>query len=148
MWLYTFYYISVNCLFYMFRLVTSPIIRSTQNCNHNIWHWSNFGKYSVWSQLKMRGTEPSVLPSAIIRSRKVAQTGPYLSSLADFTHCIFQSLTSGRCCDYSYMCSWWWVELPPEICTESTLQKYNNLYIVVSRWTIIRIDSRCMDPWT
>jgi hypothetical protein len=21
-----------------------------------------------------------------------------------------------RCCNYSYMCSWWWVELPPETC--------------------------------
>jgi len=45
--------------------------------------------------------------------RKVAETGPYLSSLADFTHCIFRSLTSAWCCNYSYMCSWWWVELPP-----------------------------------
>jgi hypothetical protein len=25
-------------------------------------------------------------------------------------------LTSARCCNYSYMCSWWWVELPPETC--------------------------------
>jgi len=25
--------------------------------------------------------------------------------LADFTHYIFQSLTSARCCNYSYMCS-------------------------------------------
>ena len=28
-------------LLYMFRLVTPPIIRSTYNCNHSIWHWSN-----------------------------------------------------------------------------------------------------------
>ena len=27
------------------------------------------------------------------------------------------SLTSSRCCNYSYMCSWWWVEIPPETCT-------------------------------
>jgi len=25
-------------------------------------------------------------------------------------------LTNSRCCNYSYMCSWWWVELPPETC--------------------------------
>jgi len=24
--------------------------------------------------------------------------------------------TSARCCNYSYMCSRWWVELPPEAC--------------------------------
>jgi len=26
-------------LFYMFRVVTPPIIRSTYNCNYRIWHW-------------------------------------------------------------------------------------------------------------
>jgi len=84
----------------MFRVVTPPIIRSTYNCNYSIWHRSNFGKCSVWSQLKMRGMDP----------------GPYLSSLADLTPCIFRSLTSAKCCNYSYICSWWWVELPPETC--------------------------------
>jgi hypothetical protein len=41
---------------------------------------------------KMRDVDPSL-------------THPHLSSLADFTHCIFRSLTSARCCNYSYMCS-------------------------------------------
>jgi len=45
--------------------------------------------------------------------------------------------TSARCCDYSYMCSWRWVELPLETCGVSSLQKYNKLYIVASCWTII-----------
>jgi hypothetical protein len=40
-------------LLYLFRVVTPPIIRSTYNCNYSIWHWSNFGKCSVWSQLKI-----------------------------------------------------------------------------------------------
>ena len=44
-------------LLYMFRVVTPPIIRSTYSCNYSIWHWSNFGKCSVWSQLKMRGMD-------------------------------------------------------------------------------------------
>jgi len=52
-------------LLYMFRVVTPPIIRSTYNCNYSIWHWSNFGKCSVWSQLKMKVIDPSLLPSAI-----------------------------------------------------------------------------------
>ena len=64
-------------LLYMFRVVTPPIIRSTYNCNYSIWHWSNFEKCSVWSQIKMRGiyiyiyihTLPFLLPSAIVRSR-------------------------------------------------------------------------------
>jgi len=25
-------------------------------------------------------------------------------------------LTSARCCNYSYKCSWWWMELPPKTC--------------------------------
>jgi len=25
-------------------------------------------------------------------------------------------LTSARCCRYSCMCSWWWVQIPPETC--------------------------------
>jgi len=24
--------------------------------------------------------------------------------------------TIARCCNYSYMCSWWWMDLPPEAC--------------------------------
>jgi len=52
-------------LLYRSRVVTPPIIRSTYNCNYSIWHWSNFGKRSVSSQPKMRGMDPSLLPSAI-----------------------------------------------------------------------------------
>jgi len=85
-------------LLYMFRVITSPFIRRTYNINYSIWHWSNLGKCSVWSQLKMRGMDRSLLP------------------LADFTHCIFLSLTSARCCNYSYMFSWWWVKLWLETC--------------------------------
>jgi len=28
-------------LLYMCPVVNPPIIRSTYNCNHSIWHWSN-----------------------------------------------------------------------------------------------------------
>jgi len=38
-------------LLYMFWVVTPLIIGSTYNCNYSNWHWSNFGKCSVWSQL-------------------------------------------------------------------------------------------------
>ena len=58
-------------LLYMFLVVTPPIIRSTYNCNYSIWHWSNFGKCSVWSQLKMRGLDPTV--SATFRNRTIAE---------------------------------------------------------------------------
>ena len=96
-------------LLYMFRVVTPPIIRRTYNYNYSIWHWSNFGKCSVWSQLKVRGMDPSLLPSAIAEGNRDG-------SLADVTHCIFRRLTSARCCNYSYMCPRWWVELPAGTC--------------------------------
>jgi hypothetical protein len=56
-------------LLYMFRVVTPPIVRSTYNCNYSIWHWSNFGQCSAWSQLRWEvWTLPSLLPSTIVRS--------------------------------------------------------------------------------
>ena len=36
---------------YMFRVVPSPIIRSTHNCNYTLWHWSTVSatfRYRVW----------------------------------------------------------------------------------------------------
>jgi hypothetical protein len=68
----TMYSLSYFCkLLFMFRVVTPPIIRSTYNCNYSIWHWSDFGKCSVWSQLKMRGMDPTVF--ATFRDRMIAE---------------------------------------------------------------------------
>jgi hypothetical protein len=47
-------------LLYMFWAVTPPIIRSTYKFNYSNWHWPNFGKCGVWSQLKMRGMDRTV----------------------------------------------------------------------------------------
>jgi len=99
---------------------TPPIIRSTYNCNYSISHWTNRLCYLLLS----------------------------CSSCFTTTESSRDGLTSARCCNYNYMCSWWWVELPPETSRASSLQKYNKLYIVASRWTVIRIDSRSTDPWT
>jgi hypothetical protein len=68
-------------LLYMFRVVTPPIIRSTYNCNYSIWHWSNFGKCSVWSQLKMRVMDPSLLPSAVAEGSRGCFTLHYSDPL-------------------------------------------------------------------
>jgi hypothetical protein len=38
-------------------------------------------------------------------------------------------LTSARCCNYIYTCSWWWVELPLETCRAF----YRNIINVYSR---------------
>ena len=51
-----------------------------------------------------------------------------------------------RCCRYSCMRSWWWVEVPPEICRG--VSRYNKLCNVASCWIYIGIYLRCTDPWT
>jgi hypothetical protein len=44
-------------------------------------------------------------------------------------------VTNTRCCRYSCMCSWWWVEVTPEICR--AVSRYNKLCIVASCWIYI-----------
>ena len=38
------------------------------------------------------------------------------SNFSTITEGSRDGLTSARCCNYGCMCSWWWVELPPETC--------------------------------
>ena len=96
-------------LLYMFRVVPPPIIRSTCNCNYSIWYLLNRYCYLTLSW----------------RSRKWSSDSSTVAATSKY------GLTSARCCNYSYMCSWWWIEVPPEICS-ADLQKYNKLYIVAS----------------
>jgi hypothetical protein len=63
-------FISVNCSLYMFRVVTPPIIRSTYNCNHSIWHWSNRLCYRPLSWSSWNGVAVPAAP----RQWKVAET--------------------------------------------------------------------------
>jgi len=44
-------------------------------------------------------------------------------------------------------CSWWWMRVSSETC-RAICRNIIKLYVVASRWMIIDIDSRCMDPWT
>jgi hypothetical protein len=46
-------------------------------------------------------------------------------------------LTNTRFCRYSCMRSWWWVEVPPEICR--AVSRYNKLCNVASSWIYIGI---------
>jgi len=70
---------------YMFRVITPPIIRSTYNCNYSIWHRLYCLPLS-WRRWNWKFK---------------------ISTTAEVSR---DCLTSARCCNYSYMCSWWWVE--------------------------------------
>ena len=56
-------------------------------------------------------------------------------------------LTSTRYCKYSYMCSWWWVKIPPKTC-RAVFQNLINC-VKLHRGNISkRIYLWCTDPWT
>jgi len=46
-------------------------------------------------------------------------------------------VTNTKCCRYSYMRSWWWVEVPPETCR--AVSRYNKLCKLASCWMYIGI---------
>jgi len=48
----------------------------------------------------------------------IVQQNATIYSLLYFCKLLYSrdGLTSVRCCNYSYTCSWWWVESPPETC--------------------------------
>ena len=53
------------------------------------------------------------------------------SNWSTIAECSRDSLTSVRCCNYSYMCSWWWVQLPPRTCREVYRNIINCIYIYI-----------------
>ena len=78
-------------LFYIFRVVPPPIIRSAYTAS---------------------GTGQTV--SATFRYR--GGVGTWSSNSTAIAEGNRNGLTSARCCNYIYMRSWWWVVVPPEIC--------------------------------
>jgi hypothetical protein len=71
------------------------------------------------------------------------QTGSNSSTIAADSS---NGLANTRCCRYSCLRSWWWVEIPPETCR--AVSRYNKLCNVASCWIYIGILLRCTDPWT
>ena len=130
---YTVYFIWK--LLYMFRVVPSPIIRSANNCitASGICHTviaicrcqlelvSTNCIYSVWYLLHRYYYLPLSWKSwnrfecAVggVRHPQHTQTGFSSSTKAADSS---NGLTNTRCCRYSCLRSWWWVEVPPETC--------------------------------
>ena len=71
---------------YMFRVSTTPIIRSTQNCNYSLRYWL----YFLWSHL------PPTWPSLVTEGGGCTK-----------------NMTNTGSCSYSFV-YWWWVWLTAE----------------------------------
>jgi hypothetical protein len=72
--------------------------------------------------------------TAICHYRGRVGTGSNSSTIAADTS---DGVTNTRCCRYSCMRSWWWVEVPPETFRE--VSRFNKLCNVASRWIYIGI---------
>jgi hypothetical protein len=83
--------------------VLTPIIRSAYDCNYSIWYLSH--RYCYLPYRGRVGTGLNVLShtqTSFNSSTKSAGSS--------------NGVSNTRCCRYSCMRSWWWVEITPETC--------------------------------
>jgi hypothetical protein len=105
-------FISGNCS-YMFRVVLPAIIRSAYNCIYSIWYLSHRYGYLPLSWKSWNRFECAV---GGVRHPQHTETCSNSSTIAADSR---NGVTNTRCCRYSCMRSWWWVEVPPETCKSS-----------------------------
>ena len=110
-------------LLHMFRVISSPIFRSTHNCTYLDYLvlvkplflpaavvevlgqsvvWEMY--WSVLVRLQPHQSRPVQFPHHTQTRYNSSTTAPGSSN----------GLTITRYCKYSCVCSWWWVEIPPE----------------------------------
>ena len=134
-------------LLYMFRVVPPPILRSASNCVYVIWHFSHRNSYLPLSWKSWNRFECAV---GSVRHPQHTQTGSNSSTIAAESS---NGVTNTRCCRYSCMRSWWWVEVPPETCR--AVSRYNELrnvascciYIGILKTTLTSYRSRYKVGW-
>jgi hypothetical protein len=95
-----------------------PIIRSAYNFIYSIWYLSHRYSYLTLSWKSWNRFECSVDG---VRHPQHTQTSSNSSTTAADSN---KSVTSTRCCRYSSMRSWWWVEVPPETCRAVSRYKW------------------------
>ena len=94
---------------YMFRMITSSIIRSALNCNY-ICHWSNH--ITVFATVRGRGEVRTAVPTPP-RQRTVANT---VWPVPDAVITV-------------WMCSWWWMRVSSET-RRAVCRKYNKIVYI------------------
>ena len=135
-------YYSANSL-YMFRVSTTPIIRSTQNCNYRHWYCAatslQRGQASPrWREVASQKIMTNSVTVCLQKSINTNQYTPLIRSTQNsnysLRYCAATSLQSGQAWPrwrevdaqkimistggsiYSFVYSWWWVSLTPETC--------------------------------
>jgi hypothetical protein len=102
----------------MIRVVLPPIIRSAYNCIYNIWYLSR--RYCDLP-LSWKSLDRFECAVGCVLHPQHTQTSCNSSTIAADSS---NGVTNIRCCRYSCMCSWWWVEVPPETCRAVSRYKY------------------------
>jgi hypothetical protein len=110
-------------LLYMFRMVLPPIIKSAYSCIYSIWYLSHRYCYLPLSWKSLNWFDSAV---GGVRHPQHTQTCSNSSTIAAGSS---NGVTNTRCCRYSCMRSWWWVEVPPGTCRAVSIYK-NKLYLV------------------
>ena len=128
---------------YMFRVSTTLIIRSTQNCNYSLRYWSYFlcsylpprwpslatlngvaaqKLWSVYITLQVHTTcfvfqthPSSGVHRTVTTASGTVQLPPYSLATLEQGRCT-KYITSTGGCSYSSVYSWWWVWLTPRTC--------------------------------
>jgi len=101
---------AVSGVLYMFRVVLPPIIRGAYNRIYSIWYLSHCYCYLPLSWKSWNRFECAV---GGVPHPQHTQTGSNSSTIAADSS---NGVTITRCCKYSCLRPWWWVEVPPEIC--------------------------------
>jgi hypothetical protein len=122
----------------MFQVILPLIIiRSAYNCIYSIWHLSHRYCYLPISWKSWNWFECAVggvLMYWSVRHPQHTQTSSNSSTIsADSSN----GVTITRCCRYSCLRSWWWVEVPPETCR--AVSRLNKLCNIASCWIYITV---------
>ena len=107
----------------MFRVVPPPIIRSAYNCIYSIWYLSHRYCYLPLSWNSWNWSECAVFG---VRHPQHNQTGSNSSTIAADSS---NGVTNTRCCRYSCMRSWWWVEVDTVVCAPDDGWKYHPKHV-------------------
>jgi len=114
-WVHKYWSVSVTCfLFYThleFVWSIRPLLMFMAPCNVNIFQYMS-NKMQLHTVYLYLETAVHVSGGTSTHHQELSHCYRYLPLVAGSGKCV----TTIRCCRYSCMCSWWWVELPLETC--------------------------------